>query len=240
MNEADNKTQEPKPQTCGPATASLVLGIFGLVMLGIIHNPAVPPPVVISVFPIFGLVLGIVALAKIKMSRGMLIGSASAVFGIIINGFLIFGLVYGSWDYHRGRVSRNRTICAASLHSLGIAMVLYADENDDRYPTADKWCDLLSQPVQYVNELERFVCKSAGEGRCHYAINPNAEPNSAPDMVLLFETKGGWNQLGGAELLTTDNHKGKGCNILFNDCSVKFVKTRRLGQLKWKAEANER
>jgi len=58
-------------------------------------------------------------------------------------------------------------------------------------------------------------------------------------MVLLFETKGGWNQFGGPEILTTENHKGKGCNILFNDGSVEFVKPERLGELKWEAEEGE-
>jgi prepilin-type processing-associated H-X9-DG protein len=43
-----------------------------------------------------------------------------------------------------------------------------------------------------------------------------------------------WNQLGGPEILTTENHKGKGCNVLFADGSVKFVKTQNLGNLKWK------
>jgi prepilin-type processing-associated H-X9-DG protein len=43
-----------------------------------------------------------------------------------------------------------------------------------------------------------------------------------------------WNQLGGPEILTTENHKGKGCNILFVDGRVEFVKTQNLGNLKWK------
>lgn len=254
MNEADNNPQEPEPQTYEPTTASVVLGIFGLVILMLIPSYGMPPPVGFSVFPIVGLVLGIVALVKIKRSKGRFIGSASAVFGIIINGFLIFGLVCGFWAHHRRRVFLNRVPCTMSLHGLGNAMMLYASDNDGKYPTADKWCDLLSlpirsadrrrdllsQPVRYVDELERFVCKPAGEGRCHYAINPNAEPNSPPDMVLLFESKGGWNQLGGAELLTTDNHKGKGCNILFNDGHIKFMKLKQLKKLKWKVGEDER
>ena len=45
-----------------------------------------------------------------------------------------------------------------------------------------------------------------------------------------------WNQFGGSELLTTDNHKGEGCNVLFNDMHVEFVKSERIAELKW---ANE-
>ncbi len=46
-------------------------------------------------------------------------------------------------------------------------------------------------------------------------MNPRAATHSAPDVVLLFESTGGWNQSGGAELLTTKHHEGKGCNVLF-------------------------
>jgi len=48
-----------------------------------------------------------------------------------------------------------------------------------------------------------------------------------------------WNQFGGPEILTTENHEGKGCNILFNDSRVEFVKTERLGELKWEVEESE-
>ena len=64
-------------------------------------------------------------------------------------------------------------------------------------------------------------------------MNPNCHPNSPPDMVLLFETKGGWNQFGGPELLTTENHKGEGCYVLFNDVHVEFIKKEAINELKW-------
>jgi len=71
-------------------------------------------------------------------------------------------------------------------------------------------------------------------------MNPNCEPNSPNDVVLLFETEGGWNQFGGQEMLTLENHKGKGCNILFNDGRVEFVKKRQIDELKWNIEEEKR
>jgi hypothetical protein len=69
-------------------------------------------------------------------------------------------------------------------------------------------------------------------------MNPNCEPNSPPDMVLLFETKAGWNQHGGPELFTFDNHDPRGgcprklvpvkTGILLNDGTVKLVRLRRI------------
>jgi len=43
-----------------------------------------------------------------------------------------------------------------------------------------------------------------------------------------------WNQTGGPELLTTENHEGKGCNVAFADGRVQFVKSADLDNLKWK------
>jgi hypothetical protein len=83
-----------------------------------------------------------------------------------------------------------------------------------------------------------FICPADKKGRCHYAMNPNCEPNSPSDMVLLFETKGAWNKFGGSELLAIENHKGR-CHVLFNDRHVEFVKTEQVGQLKWKVEEKD-
>ena len=137
----------------------------------------------------------------------------------------------------RLREYRRRIKCAENLTGLGKSMLIYASGYDDKYPTADKWCDLL---VKYAEVTEKeFVCPSAGEGRCHYAINPNASVVTSPHMVVLFETERGWNQFGGPELLTMENHKGEGCNILFNGLHVEFVKPEALGELKWEVEESK-
>ncbi|MHC4721219.1 MAG: hypothetical protein ACYS6I_00775 [Planctomycetota bacterium] len=119
-------------------------------------------------------------------------------------------------------------------------MLIYAQEFAT-YPTPNRWCDLLLENTDI--SAKTFVCRGAllegDKGRCHYAVNPNCEPNSPPDMVLLFETKGGWNQYGGPELLTFDNHGGKGCYVLFNDGHVEFIEPKDVGKLKWKVEQDK-
>jgi len=52
----------------------------------------------------------------------------------------------------------------------------------------------------------------------------------------MFETHPGWNQVGGPEILTTDNHQGDGCNVVFVDTHVEFVKARDIEYLKWKPD----
>ena len=71
-------------------------------------------------------------------------------------------------------------------------------------------------------------------------MNPHADRWSAPDVVLLFESAGGWNQAGGPELLTTKHHEGQGCNVLFVDGAIRFVKTEDIPRLKWEGKPRTR
>ncbi|MCL5282700.1 MAG: hypothetical protein M1376_22675 [Planctomycetes bacterium] len=70
-----------------------------------------------------------------------------------------------------------------------------------------------------------------------YAMNSNCKRTSPPDTVFLFETKAGWNQHGGPELFTFDNHEPKGGCALLNDGlgTRKFIRTEEeVKQLRWK------
>lgn len=127
----------------------------------------------------------------------------------------------------------SRLWCRINLNSLGRAISLYADEHNDTYPAYDKWCDLL---IEHGNISKSVLkCRSVRKrGLCDYAMNPNADPSGASDMVLLFESKSGWNQYGGEELLKLGKHVDKGCSILFNDGHIEFVRQIDLAKLKWK------
>jgi hypothetical protein len=130
--------------------------------------------------------------------------------------------------------------CAWNMQNIYTAGPLYRRKVNS-YPKPTEWCDAVMRDrtnISYVNEERmrgHFKCPSISEGRCTYAMNPNCEPNSPPDTVLLFETKAGWNQHGGAELFTFDNHEPKGGCVLLNDGTVKFIRTKEeLQQLRWK------
>ncbi len=167
-------------------------------------------------------------------NKSMRLTKALIVIGIVamLTGILLPALA-------RVRTIKPQMQCGTNLAVLGKAMRLYTNDYDGQYPIADKWCNLL---LEHVEIKGHFVCPSArpGKGRyAHYAINPNVEPNSPPELVLLFETTPGWNKFGGAEILSLENHKRKGCNVLFNDGHVEFIKPRRLGNLKWKNEQKQ-
>jgi len=122
-----------------------------------------------------------------------------------------------------------RVNCARNLWKMWNGMQKSATSGQG-YPAWDAWCDVLVRHERLRRHIGTYpvpwlTCPSAGEGHSHYAMNPNCTPNSPGAMVLLFEAKAGWNQYGGAELFTFDNHEPKGGCVLLNDGTVKFIRT---------------
>jgi len=137
---------------------------------------------------------------------------------------------------------QRRIYCSINLRNLR-GDLIKAIEGENKYPAAAEWCDFMEQYQRSKPDYPApqsftwgFKCpEQRGEGRCHYAMNPNCKPDSPADMVLLFETTDGWNQHGGPELFMFDNHEPKGGCVLLNDGTVKFIRTKEeLQQFRWK------
>jgi len=215
-------------RTSNLAIASFVLGILSFCTFCITALPAV--------------ILGIVALVKIAGSSGRLKGNGFAVTGIVVPvvaGVFILPLMLGITmpALVRTKHMAQWTACATNMRDLGKALMIYANDHDDKFPTSSKWCDLLIEHAG-VDRMT-FRCRGSMEGPCNYAMNENVAglgPFTQSDLVLLFETHPGWNQVGGPEVLTTENHRGEGCNVLFVDWHVEFVKTQELNRLRWKPD----
>ena len=176
-------------------------------------------------------------MSKNKHSASRRVYIALAIVGILI---ILYGVIIVILRMHGPPRVSNHLLCGSNLSSLGKALYVSTNDYDGKYPTADKWCDLLV--MNYEVRLELLVCKGSDAkiGESSYALNKNIAGKKSSeipsDIVLLFETKKGWNQVGGSELLNTENHEGKGCWILFNDMHAEFVKAERLGELKWDTE----
>ena len=125
--------------------------------------------------------------------------------------------------------------CVLRLKSLGVVFKIYADDFDGHLPSTESWCDALGK---YMSP-RMLICpgSNAREDQSSYAMNEYLEGRKLaglpPDLVLLFESKPGWNKAGGPEILTTENHGGKGCNILFVDGHVKSIGAEKISELKW-------
>lgn len=135
------------------------------------------------------------------------------------------------------RTEVKRIICKTNLFSIAHDLRLYIDDHSGKWPIADKWCDLLLKR-DGVYRAE-FQCPGPMTGECDYALNKDAiglqfgEENKY--IVFIFESKPGWDQVGGRKLLATDNHKdfGLGCNVLFGDGHAEWVPAEELTTLRW-------
>jgi len=215
-------------KTSGLAIASFILGIVSFCTFFLTAIPAI--------------ILGIVGLVKIANSGGRLKGNGFAIAGIVVPvvaGVFVLPLLLGITlpALARTRQVAFRMVCTTNMSGLGKAMLIYANDYDDKYPTGSKWCDLLVEHAAV--DRRSFRCRGAAEGPCNYAMNENVAElgtSAPPDMVLLFETHPGWNQVGGPEILTTENHQDDGCNVLFVDGHVEFVKKNALNSRHWKPD----
>jgi hypothetical protein len=228
MNEEENKTKNQKLKTSKLAILSPLMVALSFIILW--RYSRLGYYIWLSL-AIVGLVLGVAALWQINHSKKRIEGKLSATFGIII------AIIFLYLAMQPVKQIPPLLICGTNLSSLAKAMLIYAGEFNGKYPTADKWSEVLLERNKEIKE-KVFVCPGASKlgnkERCHYAMNPNCEPNSPADTVLLFETDGGWNVYGGPELLSIKNHNDIGCSILFNDGSVEFVRKDKLQDLKWK------
>lgn len=217
----------PNAKTSALAVTSLVLGILSFCTFFITAPLAI--------------ILGVIGLFKIEKSQGKLKGRGIAITGIALPVIalpivaLLMGILMPSLA--RVRMISYRMVCGINMSALSKEMILYAGDNKDMYPATDHWCDLLIKYDPNFSQ-KQFICKGDKKGPSSYAMNKNIEKlgTKAPrDMVLLFESKPGWNQSGGPELLTTENHEGVGCNISFCDGHTTFVLTEDVNKLRWTA-----
>ncbi len=131
-------------------------------------------------------------------------------------------------------------ICATNISGLGKAIIVYANEHNDTYPSADNWCDKLIKECDV--DWRQFCSPADGmaEGKSSYAINMYIAGKKVsevpPDTVILFETIQASNPVGGPEIISTKHHHGSGCYISFADGHTKFVNTQDLQSLRGKPE----
>lgn len=260
MSKIEANAHSHKPKTSKLAIVSAVIALVCFVVyFFVIHNISRAHLWLWDISGIPGLIafiLGIVALVRIiRKKRARLRGWGFAICGIVLGGLASYfwfpELFIQSGSHGRAPVFGN-------LKRLGLALMMYADDNDGRYPPVDKWCDVLMEEghvsekdficpkmVLYWPFLGRkyktkpmFIWPVPKKGRCHFALNPNCKPDSPRDVVLLFETRKGWNQYGGPELLTIEHHNGKGCCVVYNDLHSAWIGAQSLDELggafKWK------
>lgn len=161
---------------------------------------------------------------------------------VLTAGAIIAGILFKREGKNSPKVI-SRTNCAVNMKGLGTAFLRHAFQNDNTLMN-DNWCDVLvSMDAGNVGNL---VCSRSGAvpgKECSYALNIAAAGKDfsklPSDLVLLFESRNGWNLIGGKELLNFDNHDGQGFSVLFLDGSSRFVDKKDVDELRWTFEVWE-
>jgi len=246
----ESQPLKQETRTSWLAIISFILGIAGIWTLGL--------------SALVGIILGVFALLQIRTNEGKMTGRVFAILGIIVSGFAIaavYFVVVAAMPRYFGfrmicahnlrQLGKSLRIYSNNYDGEYPAANKWGDLLVEHAGAGGTWfyCKGIREERYHftINPREQFGSpwhqsffyhdpngRSYYVKHGHYAINPNAEPNSPRDMVLLFETKGGWNQFGGPELVSFDNHRGEGCNILFNNGDINFVTPDEVGKLKWK------
>ncbi len=192
-------TPTPAPVS-GLAIASLVLGVLGLITAGLAAIP--------------GLILGIIALVKINKSQGRLQGTGVAIAGISVSGvFLLLLPIMAAMllpALGKAKMKAQSVQCMNNMKQLNLALMMYATDHQDQFPSADKWCDLIKP---YLGGSDAaFRCAAQQDGRCSYAFNANlagqktSDVSSPAQTILVFSSADGWNQSGGKAMLKMHSH----------------------------------
>ena len=175
-------------------------------------------------------------MSKISVARPGCVNTISPLrILIMVMAFFVVLFIFFAGPRPIRRELAYRLKCNTCLKSLGVVFKLYADESDGNIPSIESWCDALGK----YTLPGMLICASSDtkEDQSSYAMNEFLAGKKLvelpPDLVLLFESMPGWNKAGGPEILTTVHHEGEGCNVLFVDGRVEFIKVDKVSELRW-------
>jgi len=120
---------------------------------------------------------------------------------------------------------------------LGAAIGAYVDDHENKLPNATRWCDLVKPYAGNTDKV--FVCPSdrTPSVRCSFVFNRNLKSNSwfgATMAVVLFESAGAsWNASGGPEMFGKNSPHRDGCNVLFSNGHVQWIRRSEMKNFKW-------
>lgn len=189
----------PVSSTSGLAVSALVLAIVPLCLTQVL-----------------GIVLGIVALFRIRSSDGRLKGQGLAVSGIIVGvawGVLQLGLIVPA--VFRAREAARTSACQCNLKQIGLAFHMYCSDYDEYAPCTtsnsdQEWYDLLKP---YTDGLDAFCCPandaSTPDNSYVYMFSDRSvriyQIRRPSETIVVYETSPGAHR-GGRNVLFVDGH----------------------------------
>lgn len=213
----------------GGRFSSLAIAAFGAALLG---------PCTAGLAALAGLPLGIVALIKLNRSRGELKGRGLAIAGICLSGLflLLMPVMLGVLLPLAAKAKRSGRSgdCVENVKAICLAARLYAEDNNGQFPSATNWCDAI---LPSLPNRDMLHCPSASGWDSTYGLNRAVAGRTMwsvpPDLVMIFETAGGWNASGGEGNLAPRSPHGNVFVIGFANGTVRQVSEEDLRTLRW-------
>lgn len=184
-----------------------------------------------------GVVLGLIGLWRIPV---YLVGRHRARAAVIVGlsscgAIVLFGPGLMQMDHYDGARTAS---CMSNVKLVGLALLMYSQDNDDRLPLHNNWNDSI---FPYCKNHYIFICPSAsdtelpsyGFNRRLAAQHTNWVNEPAVD-VLVFESAPGANRSGGKELLPDPPRHSGGYNFGFLDGHMKYFKSKEGETLRWR------
>ncbi|MCS7309035.1 MAG: hypothetical protein NZ741_02325 [Armatimonadetes bacterium] len=214
------------------AVIALVLAVVGLVTLAVGARASGLEMLAFSglLLLLAAVVLGMVALVWAVVNRAYGVAIVLAAIALLMPGIALTWLFLPAIRSAR-TVSQQRR-CMQNLKALGMAVLLYTEDWDERYPPAHVWCDSIRP---YARSPEDFRCPAARHLQSGYAMNDQLDSLKVEDLVtpsetvMLFDSTGGWNQAGGKEQVA--RRHGETANFAFADGHVAY--RYRMDELTW-------
>jgi len=151
VEQAEQRQEGKKPKMSKLAVLSILCVVAAFVfgwMLIFTSEGALPNwiefnllPAVIVAF-VVALVLGIVALIRIKLSAGRLAGRRLAWLGLIIPIVVGVAFLRSIEPEEEAQIMPDRG-CQNNLRRLAATFSMYQQNNDGQFPAVEKWCDEL-------------------------------------------------------------------------------------------------
>ncbi len=200
-SDAPDATPTATPRTSGLAIASLILGILGFFCVGLVTGP-------------IGIILGLVALHKIRARPHLLKGKGLATAGaitssisILVSLLLLLLIAILMPALSRARGLAQSVACAAQLQGLGTAVTMYQLDNNDQFPP-----DLQALvDAEYASE-NILICPALHNSpdQVHYIYRGAGLTGDIPgQLIIIYEP--------------ATNHTHGEQNVLFADSSVQRV-----------------
>ena len=154
-----------------------------------------------------GFVFAIISIVEIRMNKHLIKGRFYVISGTIINTIMMAVLIFMIIFEVSALNVRKTHACSTNLRRLGVAMMMYADDNNDRFPPSNRWIDSISR---YAGpDPAFFLCPSerGNRFRSSYGMNDDLggvrqdELNDRSRTALLFDAIPGDCLHGGQELV---------------------------------------